>query len=168
MREGRVRGGRSPDWHSVQSPLAPFAQHGADARTATERRRGPALTGEEGNGPVPVPDLGTGGDRGNPRHEPHRRPLPQRDGLCIAVPATVPGATAVDDSPITERPMGHSVRQLTRRLPHGRRRDGRAAPVAGHGFVGTTDEPRAAGDTTVRCPGGRRRQGLLPGQGRRG
>lgn len=70
-------------------------------RTATERRRSPALTGEDRNGPVPVPDLGTGGDRGNPRHEPHRRPLAQRDGIRVAVPTTVPGAAGIDDRPLT-------------------------------------------------------------------
>ncbi|MDW4904846.1 hypothetical protein RB628_05665 [Streptomyces sp. ADMS] len=108
---------------------------------------------------MPVPDLGTGGDRGDPRPAAHRRPLVQRDGMRIAVP-TIPGATGVDGHPITERP----VRHVTGRLTHRRPRDEYAAPVAGrhhttdvHDTLGPTEEPRSVGNAALMRPGGGRR-----------
>lgn len=134
--------------------------------------RTPCLGGAYGNVPVPVPGLGTGGDRGDPRYEAHRRPLVQRDGMSVAVPS-VPGTTGVDDRPVTERPMRHPVvRHAPGHPTHSRPGDVHAIPVTGrhhstdvHGPTRTTEEPRAVGHSVLMRPGSGRRQGLLRQRG---
>ena len=91
MRGGQVRGTevghladtpcscrafRSRAFRSRAARLRARRPNGRDALPGRVPWPGP-LGGEDRNVPVPVPDLDTGGDRGTPRHEAHRRPLVQ-------------------------------------------------------------------------------------------